>query len=439
MTDASTWRGAVAPPEDLDHVELTMDQRLKSLRAAAVGNVLEWYDWTIYGTLSVYLAANFFEKSDPTSAMLSTLAIFAGGFIARPIGGWLFGKLADTRGRKLTLLITMVSLALASAGIALLPTYEAIGAWASLGLFVLRVLQGFAHGGETGVSYVYIAEIAPRDRRGLWTSSVYVSVIIGVMLATAVAATLTWLLSNEDMTAWGWRIGFGLGGLLGLYVLFLRRSAHETDVFRTVKEATAEEKIPVGEVARMSFLVIFLNAAMNVWYYTWVAFAPAMAIAQYGMDPNGAFVMSLIAQACTIALLPLFGSLSDRLGRRPMMMLFAALVATMGMPITAVLSSEPWTLFVAQSLGLLIWTIGVGHYPALMAELVPARIRGMGVGILTSLAIGIFGGTAPYLMSWLKSVDASWVFAVYQSVLAIIMLIVAWRMKETRGIDLRAK
>jgi MFS transporter, MHS family, alpha-ketoglutarate permease len=422
---------------------LSLENRRRSLKAAAVGNVLEWYDWTIYGTLSIYLAANFFQKADPASALLSTLAIFAGGFVARPIGGLVFGRLADRSGRKLTLLVTMLMLAAASLGIALLPTYESIGAWASLGLFSMRLLQGFAHGGESGVSYVYIAEIAPDSRRGLWTSSIYVSVIIGVMLATGVAASLTGFLSPDDMMNWGWRIGFGLGSFLGLYVLFLRRNAHETDAFESLQKAeetaAPAEPISKAKVLRFSFLIIALNAAMNVWYYTWVAFAPAMVIAQYKMDPNGAFIASLLAQACTILFLPVFGMLSDRVGRRPMMIVFAVLVAIMGMPISSILTNQPWTLFVAQSLGLAIWTVGVGHYPALMAELVPARVRGLGVSILTSLAVALFGGTAPYLMSWTQSIQAGWVFSAYQTVLAVITIIAALMMKETKGMDLKAR
>lgn len=422
---------------------LSLEKRRKSLKAAAVGNVLEWYDWTIYGTLTTYLAANFFQKADPTSALLSTLAIFAGGFIARPLGGLVFGRIADKSGRKLTLLITMLMLAGASLGIALLPTYESIGAWASLGLFIMRLIQGFAHGGESGVSYVYIAEIAPNKKRGLWTSSVYVSVIIGVMLATGVAALLTGVLAPEQMQNWGWRIGFGLGALLGVYVLFLRRQAHETDAFESIQKVENDtavvEPITKTKILKMSLLVIVLNAAMNVWYYTWIAFAPAMVIAQYKMDPNGAFIASLLAQACTIIFLPIFGMLSDRFGRRPMVITFALLVAVMGMPITSILTSQPWTLFAAQSLALLVWTVGVGHYPALMAELIPARVRAVGVSILTSLAIGIFGGTAPYLMSWVQSINAGWMFSAYQTVLAVITIIAALMMKETKGIDLKAK
>lgn len=205
--------------------------RLKSLRAAGIGNALEWFDWTLYATFSVYLASNLFDKIDARSAMLATLAVFAVGFVARPIGGWLFGRLSDRLGRRAIMVITMLLLAISSLGIAIIPSYESIGLYASVALLFFRLMQGLAHGGETGVSYTYVAEIAPSKHRGLWSSSVYVGVTLGVMAATAMAAVLTWLLGAQAMADYGWRIGFAIGGLLGIYALFLRRSAQESHVF----------------------------------------------------------------------------------------------------------------------------------------------------------------------------------------------------------------
>jgi MHS family alpha-ketoglutarate permease-like MFS transporter len=162
--------------------------RLKSLRAAGIGNALEWFDWTLYATFSVYLASNLFDKTDARSAMLATLAVFAVGFVARPIGGWLFGRLSDRLGRRTIMVLTMLLLAISSLGIALIPDYQSIGLYASVALLFFRLMQGLAHGGETGVSYTYVAEIAPSKHRGLWSSSVYVGVTLGVMAATAVLA-----------------------------------------------------------------------------------------------------------------------------------------------------------------------------------------------------------------------------------------------------------
>ena len=419
---------------------LSLRDRRQSLMAAAAGNVLEWYDWTIYGILSVYLAKNFFSQSDPTSALLSTLAIFAGGFVARPLGGYIFGRVADGRGRKIALIVTMTMLGLSSLGIALLPTYGAVGWLASLGLMVLRLLQGFAHGGETGVSYVYVAEIAPKQRRGLWSSSVFVSVVIGIMIATGLAAALTSSLSTAEMNDWGWRVGFAVGGLLSLYTLFLRRKAMETEAYAKLQQPSkvrvTHAPMRGSEKVRLCARIIALLAAMNVWYYIWVVFAPALAIASHKMDPSGAYIASLCAQASTLVFLPLFGMLSDRVGRRPVMLAFAVLVILTGVPIQALITSEPLSLFFAQGAGLIVWCLGVSIYPVLMAELVPARARGVGVGIITSLSVAIFGGTAPYLNTWLKSLELGWAFQAYLMLLAAITVVAAWRMPETKDLDL---
>lgn len=422
---------------------LTMQERLKSLRAAAAGNMLEWFDWTLYGIFSTYLAQNFFNNEDPTSALLATMAVFAGGFVARPIGGFVFGRLGDRIGRRMALLITMSTLSFTTLAIALVPTYEQIGAWASGLLLMLRLLQGLAHGGEAGVSYTYVAEIAPKERRGLWTSAVYVSVMIGVMGATATAAVLSNAMSNDAMNEWGWRIGFGLGSLLAGYVLVLRRFAKETDVF-TGQMAEHPQRVAGGRmsagdravVLKACILIFLLSSCTNVVYYTWVTFAPINAISQKGMDPSGAYVASLLAQLMVLFFLVLFGHLSDKVGRRPMTMALGVAVILLIVPIQLILTDQPWTLFVAQGLGLTAWALAVGFYPALMAELAPTFARARVVGVMTSLAAGVFGGTAPYLFTWLSSMDMAWVFYTYLAVLALVTVVIGFKMKETRGMDL---
>lgn len=282
----------------------TIQQRLKSLKVAAIGNALEWFDWTLYGTFSVYLSLNLFNKEDPTSALLSTLLAFAGGFIARPIGGWLFGRFGDRYGRKNAMVVTMCLVALGSLGIALLPTYESVGALASILLFILRLLQGLAHGGETGVSFTYVAEIAPAKRRGYWSSAVYISVLTGVIAATGVAALLTSILSTEAMQAWGWRIGFALGGVLGLYALILRRGASESHVFehtRTEEKATGtRERLTMRQTLIIARNIVMISAVVNAAYYTWVTFAASNAISQ-GMEASGAYRAALLAQITCLA------------------------------------------------------------------------------------------------------------------------------------------
>lgn len=422
---------------------LTQSKSLQSLRAAVVGNMLEWFDWTLYGTFAVYLAANFFEKSNPTSALLSTLAVFAVGFIARPIGGIVFGRFGDRIGRKNTLIVTMSTMAAASFMMALIPSYASIGIWSSVLLLIARLLQGLAHGGESGVSYAYVAEIAPPKHRGLWSSSVFMSVTIGVMCATLLGIVLTSIFSKEGMMDYGWRIGFAFGGLLGFFALYMRRAAHESPVYKSDDASNSKPAPMTGTEKLQVFLkVIFFSAGSNVAYYTWVAFAPSFAISAHGMDANSAFIASLLAQLVVLCLLPLFGHFADKFGRKPMVFLYGLLLVIVPFPVAAILASEPWTLFVSQGIGLAVWGIIAAIYPTLIAEQIPTQQRALGVGFLSSFSVAIFGGTAPYLNAWLTSIGLSWVFSVYIMVLGVLAIIAAVMIRETRGVplsEIRAK
>lgn len=411
-------------------------RRLASLRAAAVGNALEWFDWTLYGTFSAYLAMNLFDPSDPTSALLATLGVFAGGFLARPVGGWLFGRIGDRYGRKFTLVLTMCLLALTSLGIAVLPTYEQAGVLASVLLFACRLMQGLAHGGESGVAYTYVAEIAPASRRGFWSSSVFVSVTLGVMAATGLAALLTSWLGKAAMEEWGWRVGFAIGALLGVYALFLRRSASESDVFEHQAEQGGGLKIIKRQAWLIARNIVMIAAASNATYYTWVTFAPATAIATKGMDPSGAYTASLIAQLICLLWLPVCGWLADRYGRKPMVMAFGLGVALAVFPVSHLVTDQPWTLFVAQLIGLLVWALLAAIFPAVVAEQVPTGARAMGVGFISSLSVAIFGGTAPYINTWLGAHGLDWVYTAYVGALGLMAFVGGFLIKETAGMDL---
>lgn len=415
---------------------MTHHGRLKSLRAAAVGNALEWFDWTLYGIFSVYLARNLFDKTDARSALLATLAVFAVGFVARPIGGLFFGRLGDRIGRKKVLVITMVLLALSSVGIAIIPNYQSVGIWASGCLLFFRLLQGLAHGGESGVSYTYVAEIAPNNRRGLWSSSVFVSVTIGVMLATALAAVLTSVLGEEAMNAHGWRIGFAIGGLLGIYALFLRRSAEESDVFEAEQSTqTTSRKLSRREIFIVARNIVMLAAATNVTYYTWVTFAPSTAIAG-GMDASGAYWASLFAQLLCIIWLPICGLLSDKIGRKPMVIAWGVCVILFSYPISIIVNTEPYTLFLAQILGLGAWALLASIFPAVLSEQVPTQARAQGVGFVSSLSVAIFGGTAPYLNTYLQGTDYEYLYIGYVMFLGLLAVIAGFIIRETANVDL---
>ncbi|WP_082060825.1 MFS transporter [Pseudomonas abietaniphila] len=410
--------------------------RLKSLRAAGIGNALEWFDWTLYATFSVYLASNLFDKTDARSAMLATLAVFAVGFVARPVGGLLFGHLSDRLGRRTILIITMMLQAISSLGIAVIPGYQSIGLYASVALLFFRLMQGLAHGGETGVSYTYVAEIAPSKHRGLWSSSLYIGVTLGVMAATGVAAALTWLCGAQGMSEYGWRIGFGIGGVLGIYALFLRRGAQESHVFVAQQaQSRSSPRLSRGEVLRISRNIVMLAAAANVTYYAWVTFGAATAIAQ-GMDANGAYLASLLAQILCVCWLPVCGMLSDRLGRKPMVIAWGVGVVVLTYPISVMVTTEPHTLFLAQVLGLGAWSLIAAIFPAVLSEQVPTQARAQGVGFVSSVSVAIFGGTAPYLHSYLTGADLGYLYVGYVMGLGLVTVIAGFLIKETAGIDL---
>lgn len=421
----------------------TKRSALVSLRAAAAGNILEWFDWTLYSIFSTYIAANFFSKENPVSALLSTLAVFAVGFLARPLGALFFGRVADKRGRKFVLIATICTIAGASLLIAVIPSYDSIGIWSSLLLLTARLAQGFAHGGESGVSYTYVSEIAPKKNRGLWSSSVFFAVTVGVMLATLLGLFLNSILGKETVAQDGWRIAFVIGAVLGLFVLFLRRDAEETPQFvedKTIAESIIAEspKLSRMQTFKLCILAIMLSCAHNCAYYIWATFASSMAINSRGMEPSGAFTASLFAQAVCLAALVLWGFLSDKIGRRPMIIAFGIAAIVCFYPLSRLISDQPWTLFIAQTGGMMIWAMGAAMYPAFIAELFPTHIRATSVAVATSVSVAIFGGTAPLLITWLGQNDMEWAFWVYEGVLALFAIIGGLIVKETKGIDLSA-
>ncbi|MET8797722.1 MFS transporter [Nocardia sp. NPDC004568] len=416
---------------------------LQSLRSALFGNALEYFDWTIYATFSPFIAVVLFDDTDPTSAMLLTLAIFAVAFVIRPIGGAVFGRIADRRGRKSALVGAMLLMGLGSLVLAVIPPYTAIGVGASVLLLFARLLQGLAYGGESSTSYVYVSELAPPRRRGLWSSTVFASVTVGAMAGTLCGFVLTSLLTQEELRTWGWRVPFLVGSLLAVYALWMRVRSIETEVGSAISESESEHA-PAVRMSRvdkrralLDLLRLFIIlGATNIAFYTWLSFASSYAISSLGMDSRGAFTASLCAQALTLGLFPVFGHLSDRFGRKPV-----AIFATIGFgvvtfPLSALLGASPITLFVAQSIALVFWAAVGSIWPAILSEAVSPGARAIGIGITTSMASGVFGGTAPYLNTWLTSLHLQWVFSTYLVVLMVIATLLLATIRETRGIDL---
>ncbi|HEX2175334.1 MAG TPA: MFS transporter [Nocardioidaceae bacterium] len=426
-------------------VEQQQHKRLRDLIAVNFGNTLEWYDWTIYTIFAPFFAAQFFNSANEASALLATLAVFAVGFVTRPLGGLLFGMYADRRGRKVSLTLAMSLTAGGSLFIAVAPTYANVGLAASLLLLVARLVQGLAHGGEMGTSVTYLVERAPAGRRALWGSTSWISVIAGTMLATGVGLAVNAGLTSEQTAAWGWRVAFGLGGVLAVYALYLRRRLAETDVFEKTAgsesenhqdRADAPARQPIGRRLahnwRGVLIVMGLSAGGSITFYTWLIFAPTYAQVAKGQDATSALAAGLLAQVVFLVAIPTLGLLADRVGRKPLLYAFGIGFIALAFPLDAMIQGGFWSLFGAMSLALLVMACLFAVNGAVWAEVFPTHTRAAGVAAPLSFATAIFGGTAPYLNTWLSGNGMHHLFTGYLVVIAAVTLLTAWWAPETK-------
>ncbi|MFH9066376.1 MFS transporter [Streptomyces coeruleorubidus] len=430
---------AAQPGTAPGHRRSTRDQR-RALIGTGIGNALEWYDWHVYGIFAPFFAQQFFNPDNELSAVLSTLAIFAVGFGMRPIGAFVFGRLADRKGRRLAMVI---SIGLGSAGslaIGLAPTYASIGAAASLVLLLARLTQGLAHGGELPSSQTYLAETAPPERRGRWTSAIYVSGACGMVIATVLGVGLAALYGTEGLEAWGWRVPFILGGLFGIYALFLRRRLTETHAFE--EEHTSHSAAPqrpsvlrgIWQNRAAAGRVIGLTAGFTVTYQAWTVAAPTYAISVTKLDSTAVLLAEVVALLVFIAVLPLCGSLSDRIGRRPNVLIFGLGMAVLAYPLLLLArSGGVWQLGLAMTIALLFIAMIASVAPAVFAELFPTHVRTTGTGVPYAIAVALFGGTTPYLQTWLASHNAQGYFTGYNIALLLVSALVILTSPETRA------
>lgn len=410
----------------------------RTLLGTGIGNAVEWYDWAVYATFTPFLAGALFNPKDPTSAVLSTLAIFAVGFVARPFGGFVFGWIGDRIGRKSSMTLAVGLASVGSLLIAVAPSYGSVGAFASLTLLVARLLQGLAHGGELPSSQTYLSEMAPKEKRGFWSTLIYTSGTCGILFGTLLGAIMTVAIPKADMQAWGWRVPFAIGAILGLYALFMRSRLHESEVF-TGEDAKAKRAPIWPQIVRyrkQALQVIGLTVGLTVIYYIWGVVAPSYAATSLGMDRGAALWAGVIGNVVFIAALPFWGKLSDRIGRKKVLWTGAIGAAVMHFPMTWLLKNQPWELAVSMSVMLIFIAACASIVPAVYAELFPTSIRTVGVGVPYSICVAVFGGTAPYLQTWLGSIKMENMFNVYAVVLLLISAVFIFTIPETRGKDL---
>jgi MHS family alpha-ketoglutarate permease-like MFS transporter len=411
----------------------------KTIVGTGIGNAVEWYDWAIYATFTPFIASQLFSKADPASAVLSTLAIFAVGFVARPFGGFLFGWIGDRIGRKASMTLAVGLASLGSLMIGIAPTFAAVGAWASLMLLVARLVQGLAHGGELPSSQTYLSEMAPREHRGFWATLIYTSGTVGILFGTLLGAVLNMALSTEVMNAWGWRIPFLIGAAMGLYALIMRARLHETDVFEgeTVTEKRAPIWPQIVQHRKQALQVIGLTVGLTVIYYIWGVVAPSYATTALKIDRGEALWAGVIGNIVFIAALPFWGKLSDKIGRKKVLWSGAIGSAVMHFPMTWLLKDSAWQLAVGMSVMLVFIAASAAIVPAVYAELFPTSIRTVGVGVPYSICVALFGGTAPYLQQWLgTTLRMPDLFNVYAVVLLAVSAAFVFTLPETKGKDL---
>ena len=411
----------------------------KTIVGTGIGNAVEWYDWAIYATFTPFIASQLFSKADPASAVLSTLAIFAVGFVARPFGGFLFGWIGDRVGRKTSMTLAVGLASLGSLMIGIAPTFASIGAWASLMLLVARLVQGLAHGGELPSSQTYLSEMAPKEKRGFWATLIYTSGTVGILFGTLLGAVLNMALSTEAMNAWGWRIPFLIGAALGLYALIMRSRLHETEAFES--ESGQAKRAPIWpQIVRhrkQALQVIGLTVGLTVIYYIWGVVAPSYATTALKIDRGEALWAGVVGNIVFIAALPVWGKLSDRIGRKKVLWSGAIGSAVMHFPMTWLLKDSAWQLAVSMSVMLIFIAASAAIVPAVYAELFPTSIRTVGVGVPYSICVALFGGTAPYLQQWLgTTLHMPDLFNMYAVLLLVVSAAFVFTIPETKGKDL---
>ncbi len=416
-------------------------QRIKSIIGGSAGNLVEWYDWYAYSAFTLYFAPAFFPSDDPTAQLLSAAAIFAVGFIMRPIGAWIMGIYADRKGRKAGLTFSVTLMCAGSLMIAVTPGYDQIGIFAPAILLTARLLQGLSVGGEYGASATYLSEMAGKQNRGFFSSFQYVTLISGQLIALCVLLLLQAIMPVHDLESWGWRIPFAAGGVLAIVVFYIRRGLSETSSFVAAKrDSTAKSSgwALFRHHPKQALTVVLLTAGGTLAFYAYSTYMQKFLVNTSGFSRESATAITAAALFVYMLLQPVAGALSDRIGRKPLMVGFGVLGVAFTFIIFRTLetTSSSFAAFLLV-LGALVIVTGYTAINAVVkAELFPAHIRALGVALPYALANTIFGGTAEYVALWFKGQGMERGFYIYVTAMIGVSLIVYLRMPDTRKTSL---
>ncbi len=415
----------------------------KAVTAGAIGNFVEWYDYSVYGFFATVIASQFFPSDDPVASLLATFAVFAVAFFMRPVGAFVFGHYGDTIGRRNTLAAAIILMGVATLMIGLLPSYAQIGVLAPILLVVARLLQGFSAGGEWSGSAAFMVEYAPENKRGLYGSWQQFSIVAGLLVGSGMGALLGAILSDNALNAWGWRIPFILGMVVALVGLYLRMRVEDTPAFRIIEEKNEVTEAPVKESFTAhggeSITAIGFTVAWTVSYYILLTYMPTYVSQTLGLPLTQALLSNAIGLVVLMTLIPFTAALSDRIGRKPLLITFSILIALLTYPLFLLASTKVlFFIVIAQVLFGLIISLFSGPGPAALVEMFPTNVRYSALGVSYNLAVAAFGGTAPFIATYLISRTGSNLAPTfYLIVAAVITLFFVSRMKETSREPLR--
>lgn len=422
-----------AIPEPAHYTPEERKKRIFAIVGASSGNLVEWFDFYVYAFCAIYFAPAFFPSDDPTVQLLNTAGVFAAGFLMRPIGGWLFGRVADKHGRKNSMMISVLMMCAGSLVIACLPTYASIGAWAPALLLVARLFQGLSVGGEYGTTATYMSEIALRGQRGFFGSFQYVTLIGGQLLAVLTVVILQQFLDSDELKAYGWRIPFVIGAIAALISLFLRRTLKETSSKEMRQDKDAGSISALFRDHKAAFVTVLgYTAGGSLIFYTFTTYMQKYLVNTGGMTPKTASYVMTCVLFLYMCMQPLFGMLADKIGRRNSMLWFGALGTLCTVPILLTLktTTNPFIAFLLITFALAIVSFYTSISGLVKAEMFPPKVRALGVGLAYAVANAIFGGSAEYVALSLKSVGMENSFYWYVTVMMAVAFLFSLRLPK---------
>lgn len=423
-------------------VHKSTGSNVKGLIGGSIGNLVEWYDWYAYSAFALYFAPVFFPGENPTAQLLNTAGIFAVGFIMRPVGGWLFGTLADKKGRKIAMTASVLLMSFGSLLIACTPSFKTIGIAAPLLLLFARLLQGLSVGGEYGTAATYLSEIATPGRRGFYSSFQYVTLIGGQLVALGIQVLLQQVfLSKPQLEEWGWRIPFAIGALLAIVAFYLRRNLEETPTFlheKTMQKDKGSLRILFTKHPKAVLTVAGLTLGGTLAFYTYGTYMQKFLVNTVHLTKERSTIIVFFLMLFFAIFQPLFGYISDLYGRKPLLIGFGILGTIGTVPILTTLShtqSELQAFFLLMA-ALVILSGYTSINAVVKAEMFPAEVRALGVGFPYAITVALFGGTAEYVALWFKNAGKESYFYWYISACIFISLVVYIVVRDTRETSL---